>query len=325
MKSFAVRRTRLALTGVLVMLLCAVPALAGPSKGYRVTVGGSALAGNDVAFNVTFSVPAGQQQQLGSADLTVPPGFAPLSAAILAPGVGSATLSGSTIQLRNLALQPGQSVTVQVRASVPCVQGASSSWTVLAKQANDFNGPPGNTLVLDVAGSVLSTPVAGFCKPCPANGECEPASVTTGSSVFTVQGHTAPDPGQVTLSLGAGPQIDCAGYSEVTAETTIFDVTGGRDKTVTAQVPKDDLPRGGHQALEFCFGAAESFITKSGAPAAQQGTYDFDGDGTPEPLFVGLLPDCGVLSAPCVSDRVRIGDFGVIEAQLLEGDPAMRH
>jgi hypothetical protein len=200
------------------------------------------------------------------------------------------------------------------------------SWTALAKQSNDFNGPPGNTLDLNVDASVLSTPVVGFCTPCPAGAECEPATVTSGSTMFTVRGHAAPTTDQTTLALGAGPQIDCANYRELMAEAALFNVTGDRAKTMMARVPKADLPRGGQSALELCFGSPDPFTTKSGLPAAQQGTYDFTGDGTPDPVYVGLLPDCRDVGdiAPCVTGRDRIGDFGVIQAKLIAGDPAGR-
>lgn len=326
MRSFAVRRTRLALAAGLVLCLCAVPALAAPTKGYVVKVGGTAVAGQTVAFNVTFTVPTTQQQQLGSADLTVPPGFGLLSAAIVAPGIGSATPNGSTIQLRGLALQPGQTLTVQVRAAVPCVQGSSSLWTVLGKQANDFNGTPGNAL-LNSKDSVLDTPVAGFCTECPAGAACQPASVKTGNSLLKVQGLTGDQPGQVTLALGVGPQIDCANYREVVSQTSLFNVTGERNKTLTAQVPTADLPKGGYKGLEFCLGVPNApFKAKGGAPAPQQGNFDFDGDGIAEPLYVGLLPDCAAdTPAPCVDGRTRGDGTGVIQAQLPVGDPAARH
>ena len=53
-------------------------------------------------------------QQLGSANLTLPPGFTPLS--VGTPSVGTATLVGSTVQLRNLATPPGASASVSVSA-----------------------------------------------------------------------------------------------------------------------------------------------------------------------------------------------------------------
>jgi hypothetical protein len=329
MRSFAVRRTRLALAAGLVLCLCAVPALAAPTKGYVVKVGGTAVAGQDVAFNVTFSVPTTQQQQLGSADLTVPPGFGLIGATIVAPGIGTATPNGSTIQLRNLALQPGQSLTVQVRASVPCRAKDSPPmdrlWSVLGKQANDFNGSPGNALVLNSRDSLLNTPVAGFCTNCDPNAQCEPATVKTGTSDLTVQGNIGPGEDRVTLALGAGPQIDCPNYGEVVSQTSLFDVSGDRDKTLTAQVPSKDFPKGGLNGLEFCFGSPDPFTTKSGATAPAQGSYDFNGDGTAEPVYVGLLPDCAGGPAPCVVGRTRAGNGGFIQAQLPEGDPAARH
>ena len=331
MRSFAVRRTRLALAVGLVLCLCAVPALAAPSKGYEVKVGGgTAVVGQTVAFTVTFFVPTTQQQQLGSADLTVPQAFDLLTAAIVAPGTRTATVSGDTVQLRNLALQPGDTLTVQVSASVPCRAEndppVDGTWSVLGKQANDFNGAPGNAL-LNSGASVLNTPVSGFCTECPAGAPCEPASVKTGNSLLKVQGLTGEQPGQVTLALGAGPQIDCTGYREVVSQATLFNVTGQRDKTLTAEVPSKDFPKGGLNGLEVCLGVPDtSFKAKGGALAPQQGTFDFNGDGIAEPLYVGLLPDCAAdTPSPCVDGRTRGDGTGVIQAQLPEGDPAARH
>jgi len=54
-------------------------------------------------------------------------------------------VSGAAIHFRNLALQPGGSLAVTVFADVPCTHNAAS-WQVTAKQANDFNGPPGDDL-----------------------------------------------------------------------------------------------------------------------------------------------------------------------------------
>ena len=105
-------------------------------------------------------MPAGASQQLGSADVTAPAGFAVVSASVPAPG--TATVSGRTVRLRNLAVSPGRSVDATIVARAPCTAG-TASWTVLAKQANDFNGPPGNDLDLVAGSSSLTTTVTGGC------------------------------------------------------------------------------------------------------------------------------------------------------------------
>src|SRR3954447_23041148 len=149
---------------VAVLLACAAypgTAAAAAGKPYSVNISpGSVAAGAQATFSATFTNPAGAQQQLGSANLTVPAGLVPRSASVAGPG--TASVSGSTVLLRNLSLQPGNSVTVAVVADVAC-SPATVTWGVQAKQANGFNGPPGNDLTL-VPPSSLTTAISGQCK-----------------------------------------------------------------------------------------------------------------------------------------------------------------
>ena len=317
--ALSVRGRRMAMGGLLVaMVAVAAPALAGPGKGYTVHVGDTAVAGTTVAFDVKLTVPSRQQQQLGSARLTVPTGFTLLSATVDGPAI--VTPSGPAVTLDGLAIQPGSSRTVTVRAAVPCGT-VGSRWTAEAKQANEFNGT-GNDLLLDVAGSTLDTPVAGECAPCPVDGGCT-LDELDGNSAFTVTGSGSPAEGRLTLALGTDLEIDCPGYAEVMGETALFNVTGGRTKTAELVVAKNDLPRGGPQALELCFAAPVPF-----AGSSVQGSYDWDGDGTATAVHVGLLPDCADAEAPedpCVTGRGKNGSgAGVISSRLPEGDPGMR-
>lgn len=421
------------------LVLLAPSAHAAPAKQYTLSLAGSppAAAGSTVTFLATFTNGADQQQQLGSANLTPPAGFGLVSANV--PGPATATVRGGTVELRSLALQPGAPpLTVSVTATVPCDAGAASRWGVVAKQANNFNGPPGNNLTL-APQSVLDTPVSGACAlrfaTQPANAEAgavitgapydeagprvaveavdgagaritgwsQPVTLALalGSGLGTLSGGTAnatggraefpglrldapgwyrltatsgplataapsaafridteaavcvedlvcaaeastgrsellvtglpngnADAGLLTLSFGAGLALDCVGYEELTGGTALFGVTGGRTKTARLQVDKREmtaLPNNGASFLELCFGAPDPFTTKSGVPAAVVGDFDWDGDGAVEPVYRGLLADCGVVAAPCVSKRQKVGSGdGVIEALLPAGDPAMR-
>src|SRR3954447_6592214 len=153
------------LSMLVVLLACAAhpgsASAATTGKPYSLGISpASVAAGARTTFSATFSNPAGAQQQLGSANLTAPAGLIPRSASVA--GAGTASVSGSTVVLRDLALQPGSSVTVAVVADVSC-SPATVTWAVLAKQANGFNGPPGNDLTL-VAPSSLTTTIAGQCK-----------------------------------------------------------------------------------------------------------------------------------------------------------------
>jgi hypothetical protein len=423
----------------LALAMLAPAASAAPAKQFTLSFDGSppAVAGSTVTFLATFTNGADQQQQLGSANLTPPAGFGLVSADVAGPA--TATVRGGSVELRSLALQPGAPpLTVSVTATVPCDAGAPSRWSVVAKQANNFNGPPGNNLTLAPA-SVLDTPVSGACalrfvtQPTDAltgavitgapynpsgprvaveavdgagarivtwgqpvtlarafgsglgtlSGATETAvaglaefpslridapgwyrvgatsgpfataapsaafriddeatacvedvvctaEASTGRSDLLVTGlpNGNPDAGRLTLSFGAGIALDCDGYDELTGGTALFGVTGGRTKTARLQVDKREmaaLPNNGASFLELCFGSPDPFTTKSGVAAPVAGSFDWDGDGVLEPVYRGLLPDCGPAGATCVSKRQKTGSGdGVIEALLPAGDPAMR-
>jgi hypothetical protein len=101
------------------------------------------------------------QQRLGSSNLVPPSGLTIVSASV---SQGSATLSGGVLQLRNLNLAPGATatVTLQVSASGTGCTTATYLWPApVTKQANNFNGPPGNNLNLDETASDMRTVVGG--------------------------------------------------------------------------------------------------------------------------------------------------------------------
>ena len=136
-------------------------AVASATKPYTLNLSPETVpAGTQAAFSATFSNPAAGQQQLGSANLAAPAGIVLRSASVAAPA--TVTVVGSTVRLRNLALQPGRSLTVTVVADVAC-NPAVVTWAVQAKQANDFQGPPGNDMTL-AAPSSLTTTISGQCK-----------------------------------------------------------------------------------------------------------------------------------------------------------------
>ncbi len=83
---------------------------------------------------------------LGSANVTLPAGVL-LTGASVSP-TGDATPVGQVLELRNLNLGAGSSAQVYVSAQVECGSNhLGYAWTIQAKQANDFNGTPGNDLV----------------------------------------------------------------------------------------------------------------------------------------------------------------------------------
>ncbi|HYI19932.1 MAG TPA: hypothetical protein VD836_14555 [Solirubrobacteraceae bacterium] len=293
----------------------AAPAIGAPNKGYTVDVDGVAVAGTNASFTVTFDAPA--KQSLGSAQLTVPEGFTVVSVAADAPA--STVVSGGTVTLNGLEIAAGGSEDVTVNVAVPCT-GSDATWESSAKQANEYNGT-GNNLQLDTSGSSLTTAITGVCAPCPEDEICD-ASLPNGNKSFKVTGlpNAAADEGVLTLALGSSLQIDCAGYQETMTATALFNVTGDREKIATLTVPKREMPKS--SPLQLCFGAPDPF-----PGSVPQGSYDWDGNGTDEPVYVGLLPDCSAtVTTRCVFNRDRLkpsGD-GIIEARLPAGDPGMR-
>jgi hypothetical protein len=94
------------------------------------------------------------QQRLGAADVRLPAGLvadtsvAARPTVVVAPsggGAPTATLVGSTIRLRDLNAAPLSVVTVAVTVTAG---PGTHVLTTVAKQANNFSGPPGNDLVL---------------------------------------------------------------------------------------------------------------------------------------------------------------------------------
>src|SRR5438105_2527277 len=86
------------------------------TKPFAVTIAPSQVAGGSTtAFTVALTNEA-SPQQLGSANVTPPAGFTIVSAA----PASLVTVVNGTAQLRNLAVQPGQSTNVTITATAPC-------------------------------------------------------------------------------------------------------------------------------------------------------------------------------------------------------------
>lgn len=154
-----VRRT----AGLLLAMLVATGALAavasaGGGKTFKAVITPASVpAGSTSAITATVTNNS-DPQGVGSANLTVPSGWTVLSATTTK---GTATVAGQVVQLRMLALAPGQSAVVTMSTKVPC-GSTPGVYAIQAKQANDFNGT-GNDVALDTAGSDLSIDRSGSC------------------------------------------------------------------------------------------------------------------------------------------------------------------
>jgi hypothetical protein len=137
------------------------------------------------------------QARLGSANVTPPAGIVATTATST---VGAAAVVGGVIQLRNLDLQPGSSVSVAISARVECAANhASYVWGFAVKQANDFNGT-GNELAK--VGPATANSVTGTCgivfSKQPMSAEKAPTAIT--NAIYNPAG----DAVTVTIKDGAG-------------------------------------------------------------------------------------------------------------------------
>jgi hypothetical protein len=266
--------------GVLaVALATATLAKASSNKPYSLVLTDNVVA-NGSTVTATF-VNETAHQRLGSADLTAPSGYALTSATA---SQGSATVVGNVVELRNLGLMPGQSVTVTIQlASSTC---STHEWTVQAKQANNFSGPPGNNLTLDTANSNLNTAVCGV--PCKKGATCSTdAGNSNGDAQVTAL--KADNAGELLESVNASDLApltcqnpDGSNYQSADRNTYGVFATVHRKKVVKITIanPAVSIPL---KQQQVCFDAPYKFRTARGAPLLP------DGKGG----YAGLLPPCG--------------------------------
>jgi hypothetical protein len=174
------RRTRAGLAALLAVsaTLAAAATASAANKPFSLVISPQSPAlvpgGETVTLTATIHN-ENTTQQMGSGDLLSPAGFHVTSASIVAPGAGSATpnsrcsalgQTGPCVELRGLSLAAGATVTATMTVQTPiCVPpGASFTWLMEAKQANNFSGTPGNDLTLDPATSSPTTTLDGACK-----------------------------------------------------------------------------------------------------------------------------------------------------------------
>lgn len=178
------------------------------------------------------SVPAGQEavidatienrsdtQALGSVNLTAPAAFAVRAASLAAGSAGSATVRGAEVQLRDLSLPPGGMLAVTVTVDVGCGAGAYA-WSARAKQANRFNGSPGNDFELVTAPEDLVTTVTGGCA---LRFAAQPQDARVGERVSATDFDPAGPPISVELIDGAGNRVTTA---SPTISVTLASLTG---------------------------------------------------------------------------------------------------
>jgi hypothetical protein len=276
----------IALGALVVALATATLARAQPDKPYSVVLtDGVAASGSTVTATFTNET---STQGLGSADLTAPSGYV-LSSATASQG--TASVSRNVVDLRNLALQPGHSLTVTITmSSASC---STSTWAVVAKQSNDFSGLPGNDLTLDKANSSLNTSVCAA--PCKKNATCTTDGNNSNGNA-NVAATKSNNTGQLLESVNASnlaplrcENPDGSVYNSADRNSYGVFATVDRQKVVTITIsnPATSVPLNQQQV---CFDAPYQFGTATGAPLLP------DGNGG----YLGLLQTCTRTSVgPC--------------------------
>src|SRR5207248_74326 len=109
------------------------------------------------SVNLTASLSNEAPQSIGSANITAPSGFVLQSASDPLPQ-GTATVVGDVIQLRDMAIAPGTTGTVDFVALAPCGGGAYA-WTVqlgLSIQTKPGGGQLNGDTTVTASGGVAS-------------------------------------------------------------------------------------------------------------------------------------------------------------------------
>jgi hypothetical protein len=223
------------LTGLLSLALAAPASADDQTQPYVLTTSPSLTsAGQSVTVTATLSLPSpvgdrerdgdDQDDQLGSANLFLPMSvFSGVTAATSSQGTATlgtctlGTLTGPCIQLRTLALKPGNTLVVTITASTPACSTATGTWSVEAKPSNDFHDPTGDDLDLSSSSQLTST-LDGACPPAPHNPQ--PYTLTVSPNLTSAGQRVT-----VTATLGLPSAVadhDLAGRDDPLGSANVF-------------------------------------------------------------------------------------------------------
>jgi hypothetical protein len=138
--------------------------------------------------------------QIGSANITAPPGFTLVSAAIAGPA--TATVSANTAQLRNLSIPVNQSRTATLVVDTPCAP-TTGTWSVIAKSNGSYSGSP----LSNHGSGVPTTTTTGTCA---LSFTTQPRDVQVGSTITGDPANPSGPPIRVGILDGAGNTTNAA-------------------------------------------------------------------------------------------------------------------
>jgi hypothetical protein len=163
MKRFGSLRNAAALLvfcGLVAAAVAVASAQAASNKPYTANVYRTLNTPGSFTLKLTNDPKA--SQSLGSANFTAPPGFEPGVVSNITNTGFNVTVSNNVVQFRAkssaTALAKGQSVSADVVVTISAC--TTATWTVEAKQSNDFSGQPGNGMILSSASDL--TPLGSF-------------------------------------------------------------------------------------------------------------------------------------------------------------------
>ena len=210
-RQWPVRAVAFLVLALVAVVVITAGSAATTTKPYTASFDPGPLAGGGT-LHVNLAIKnLANPQALGSANVTAASsGSSSFTIVGATASQGDASVVSGVLRLRNLNLAPGGTANVDITVKTPC-SGGSYTWSLIAKQSNDFNGPPGNDFTMQTAGSNLVTALAGTCKLVWVT---QPANAV----VNTVITGTAGDPSGPAVSVQA---VDANNVPLTTATGTV--------------------------------------------------------------------------------------------------------
>jgi hypothetical protein len=292
--SRAARRGRSAVTLVLITITATLAPAAfaqAHDKTWSVTLSpATSVASPAQTFTATAKNLA-RTQTLGSFELTVPAGsgFQVVSARVLSGAASGATttVTATTVRVEGAKIAPGRTLILEIVVNTTAGAG-SWTWTAGAKQANKFNGPNNDFVLVSGAIATSITPaIETVTTQCLEGVDCE-AQLTITVDGFTLDflaqalAQAGTDAGVLRIRAPSPKQLDCAGLDEEAPVTGVIDGPVNRQKLVTYEIdPPGDFtvaPPG------VCYAGPDWMPVgdRAGEP------YVFEG----VTLYPRILPDC---------------------------------
>src|SRR5579862_1165094 len=246
-----------------------------PQKGYAVTVSPSSVSGDATAtMTATFKNEA-LLPRLATAELFPPAGIAMTAAYVATPfgqiPVMASCKNGATsspcIRLPGLALLPGLTIPVTIKATIAPSCGGTVAWTFV---------DPSN-LPLDAAHSALSTTIVDSCHLAFGG---QPTSAIVGQTISTTAFNNPSAGGPVTVAV-----LDAHGAA-VTAPTSVTVALGNNLASATLGGTATQTTVGGiatfnNLTVSAAGNAYNLGATSASATGATSNSFDVQGQGTP--------------------------------------------